>query len=677
MGLSLPRRTLRRTLFFSGLLILTTAVAVMLGAVSLAMSQRDAIERDSDAFMDEQRIADQIVAFNYEQQLAAYRFLQRPDTLYLVAFRTRGEQAYREMRGYLFHELSVDARLQVESIKEAQQQFEVAAERAFDLARNGEPEAAQRRLAGMDERAAAFDSAVRQFLLARSLQRDVFRREHEQLARRFQIALMIAVLALFLLVILLVGVLRRRVIVPLDHLVTAARRLGEGDTTARVPSQLFAEFDDVATGFNQMADRVQASRDKDVAQNQELRNAMEHLRATQEELVQHEKLSAMGQMLAGLAHELNNPLAGVLGMSEILRDELAASRDDGARRLARDLAAPLASEAARARDLVRSLLSFARKSGGTLGPVPLFATTKLAIGLRSAAFASAGKKLVLDIAPTLYVEAETQKLQHVIVNIVNNALDAMTSDHGTSLRISASVVASGSVHLVFDDDGPGFADLRAAFEPFYTTKPAERGTGLGLTIAQKFVHEFGGSLFAENRVSGGARITIVLRRATAATKGESEMPTPDPESPSSNVEAVAEGATGPSAASTGAARRRILVVDDEPSLRQIQRRLLQHENVDVLLAADGEEAREILAVEMVDLVISDLRMPGATDGRGLIAWIAEHQPHLSQRILIVTGDLNGLSTDSATDVPPERVLSKPFTRQEYVSRVRAALERDP
>jgi signal transduction histidine kinase/ActR/RegA family two-component response regulator len=672
----LPQRTLRRTLFVSGLLILIAAVAAMLGAVTMAMSQRDAVERDSDAFMVEQRIADQIVALNYEQQLAAYRFLQRPDTLYLIAFRTRGEQAYREMRGYLFHELSPEARLQVESIKEAQQQFEVAAERAFDLARHGQPEAALRRLAGMDQRAVELDAAVQRFLRARSYQRNDFRKEHEARARQFQFTLMVIVAALVCLVLVVFGVLRRRVIVPLDHLATAARRLGDGDTTARVPSQFFAEFDTVATGFNQMADRVQESRERDVAQNTELRETLTHLRTTQEELVQHEKLSAMGQMLAGLAHELNNPLAGVLGMAELLRDELSTSHEPRVRRLALDLALPLASEAARARDLVRSLLSFARKSGGRLGAIALFANTKVAVGLRSAAFAQAGKKIEIDIPPTLYVEAETQKLQHVIVNVVNNALDAMTSERGTTLRIRAYVASGGSVHLVFEDDGPGFANLRSAFEPFYTTKPAERGTGLGLTLAQKFVHEFGGSVVAENRDEGGARVTIVLRHAPAPTSDENGAITARPEVAPPNAEVVADDVTSRASERNGVARPRVLVVDDEPSLRQIQRRLLAFENVDVLLAANGEEARSILAAESVDLVISDLRMPGAIDGRGLIAWIEENQPHLSERIMIVTGDLGGLSTDDATGIPPERVLAKPFTRDEYVSRVRAALNRD-
>ena len=147
-----------------------------------------------------------------------------------------------------------------------------------------------------------------------------------------------------------------------------------------------------------------------------------------------------------------------------------------------------------------------------------------------------------------------------------------------------------------------------------------------------------------------------------------EVPPPAPAN-------VGESALPRESVDTGAGRRRILVVDDEPSLRQIQRRLLANENVDVLLAANGEEARGILATEVVDLVISDLRMPGPTDGRGLIAWIDENQPHLSERILIVTGDLNGLPTGTATGIPPERVLAKPFTRDEYIARVRAALDR--
>ncbi|MDB4882607.1 MAG: putative two-component hybrid sensor and regulator, partial [Gemmatimonadetes bacterium] len=124
-------KTLRRRLVWSVLLVVSAAAAAMLGSDSLAMSLRDSVERDSDAFMDEQRIADQIVALTYQQQLAAYRFLQRSDTVYLNEFQGQGHRVYEEIRQYLFHDLSNEARLQVESIKELHQEFEVAAARAF------------------------------------------------------------------------------------------------------------------------------------------------------------------------------------------------------------------------------------------------------------------------------------------------------------------------------------------------------------------------------------------------------------------------------------------------------------------------------------------------------------------------------------------------------------------
>jgi CheY-like chemotaxis protein len=322
---------------------------------------------------------------------------------------------------------------------------------------------------------------------------------------------------------------------------------------------------------------------------------------------------------------------------------------------------------------VRNLLSFARKPGATLGPVSLSDAMRLAAGLRSSAFAQAGKKLDIDIASSLYVEAETQKLQHVFVNLVNNALDAMTADRGTTLRISASVI-DDTVHVCFDDDGPGFVDPRAAFEPFYTTKPAERGTGLGLTISQKFVHEFGGTVITENRAEGGARVTMVLRRAAAPTDEVSASSRQHTSLSQQPTDAKA-AATAVAGAERATARPRVLVVDDEPSLRQIQRRLLSSEGVDVLLAANGDEARHILSGDAVDLVISDLRMPGESDGRALIAWITEHRPHLAEQMLIVTGNIDGLPFEIACIIPAERVLPKPFTREEYLARVRTALDR--
>jgi C4-dicarboxylate-specific signal transduction histidine kinase/CheY-like chemotaxis protein len=623
------------------------------------MSLRNAVERDSDAFLDEQRIADQIVALTYEQQLAAYRFLQRSDTVHLNAFRARGQRVYGEIRQYLFHDLSSDARLQVENIKELHQDFEVAAERAFELAELGQTDAARRRLVGLDERAATLDAAVAKFLVARTQQRSAYRQTHDERNQQLRMALLLVAVALLSLVIVLSVVLRRHLLVPLDQLAATAQRLGEGDASARVPPQPFQEFDVVAEGFNRMADSVQLGREAMEAQNEELLQTLDHLQTTQEELVQHEKLSAMGQMLAGLAHELNNPLAGVLGMAEHLRVELAESRDPSVQRMGRELAEPLEREALRAKSLVRNLLNFARKPSGSLESVALAAAVSTAVGLRAHAFAQKAKTLHVIVSPDLYVLADAQKLQHAIVNVVNNALDAIIAGDGTGLTIAASPVGDDEVRVDFDDDGTGIADLVAAFVPFYTTKASGEGTGLGLSLVEQFINEFGGSVAASNHPTRGARITLFLKRWNGPVD---DPPTAFPASEPMGAVAVAD-----------APRRRVLVVDDEPAIREVQRRLLGRAGLEVLLASSGVEARELLLREHVDLVISDLRMPGEMDGRALLEWIDRELPELARHALLATGDVAG-DASLAFPVPADRLLSKPFDRTEYLQRVLGALD---
>ena len=196
---------------------------------------------------------------------------------------------------------------------------------------------------------------------------------------------------------------------------------------------------------------------------------------------------------------------------------------------------------------------------------------------------------------------------------------------------------------------------------------------MGLALVQKFVHEFGGTTTAGNRVGGGARVSLLLRRAAsmpAVIAGEGEAPAMATTARAHTLPAP----SGERVAGSGAgAVARVLVVDDEPSLREVQRRLLTLEGLDVVLAANAAEARDVLGRERVDLVISDLRMPGSVDGRGLIAWLGQEHPALAERALLVTGDVSGAA---AFPVPPERLIPKPFSREEYVARVRAALGRE-
>lgn len=655
---ALSLRSLRVMLLMTALMVAIVAAAVMGGSVMLAMSWHDAVEDDAESFLAEQRIADDIVALAYEQQLAAYRYLQQPDSVSIGVFRARGDSAFRELHDYLFQDLSIEARNQVESIKEAHQAFEVSAERTFDLVRRGRTGDARLRLAELDAHVTRLGGAVGKFLAARARQRDAMRQRHEVVSHRLRVSLACFAVALLALGYGLANMLRRRVLLPLDDLAAAAKQLGDGDGGARVPPQPYQEFDVVRIAFNHMADRVRASGEATRTQNEELREALAHLHATQEELVQHEKLSAMGQMLAGLAHELNNPLAGILGMAEGLRTDLAESSHADSREMGLALAVPLEREALRANALVRSLLTFARKPSGPLTSVRLSDAVTTAVGLRAHAFAQAGMVLTVGVPPELFVTADSQKLQHAIVNVINNALDAIVETRGTRLDIHACAEGADVVRIDFDDDGAGFSDVGAAFRPFFTTKEAGKGTGLGLMLVQRFVNEFGGTVTAQNRSVGGAQITLRLRNGAIETIGTEAPREPAP-------------ADGPIPQSRRDGHR-ILVVDDEPSIREVMRRLLTRQGFDVILASTGAQARDIMLAEHVDLVVSDLRMPGEMDGYALFSWMERERPALAATALLSTGDMTG-EGHARLPVPAERTLSKPFIGTDVVHRIRRAL----
>jgi C4-dicarboxylate-specific signal transduction histidine kinase/CheY-like chemotaxis protein len=645
-------------LLMTALLVTMLAAAVMVGSVMLAMSWRDAGDRDAEALLTEQRIADNIVALTYEQQLAVYRYLQHGDTSVVRVFRARGDSAYRELHDYLFQSLPIDTRNRVESIKEAHQTFEVSAERSFQLDPFGRTDDARLRLADLDAHVRRLGGVVEKFLAARSRHSIALHQRQQVLGDRLRVALAWFAIALIALGYGLAVMLRRRVLRPLDDLAAAAKKLGDGDGGARVPPQPYEEFNVVGTAFNHMADRVRTASDETRVQNEELREALAHLHATQEELVQHEKLSAMGQMLAGLAHELNNPLAGILGMAEGLRADLAESSHADARAMGLTLAVPLEREALRANALVRSLLTFSRKPSGLLTPVRLSEAVSTAVGLRAHAFAQTGKALIVGVPTELFVMADAQKLQHAIVNVINNALDAIVETKGTRLEIHAAAVGNDLVRVDFDDDGTGFNDVRTAFRPFFTTKESGKGTGLGLVLVQRFVNEFGGTATARNRDVGGAQITLHLRSAAVETIA-SEIP---PE----------QAPTRADAPGTNGGGQRVLVVDDEPSIRAVMRRLLTRHGLDVVLASSGAQARDIMLAERIDLVVSDLRMPGEMDGYALFSWMERERPALAATALLSTGDMMG-GGHAPLPVPAERILSKPFIGTEVVHRIRRAL----
>lgn len=655
--MSHPARStsLRRTLLAGSIAFGAAATGVLLASSFASNAIRKELDANNEALRTEQRIADHIVGAAYGQQLAAFRYMQNPSAASLHEFRLRGAEAYGEIRKYLFREMPRASRLKVEQIKEVHQEFEVAAQRAFDLADRADLPEMRERVEQLTSDGDRLEATVRDFIRDREQQGILARARLERRLLLLQVAQMAGAILIALSAVVFAGLVRQRVVVPLSDLADAVRRVGDGEADVKVAPQRDAEFRQLADHVELMARRIRAARQEAEERNAALSRALGDLQRAQQELVQREKLSAMGEMLAGLAHELNNPLAGVLGLAELLKADVSDSPNPKVRELKRELVDPLVTEAVRARDLVRNLLHFARASESTLEPVRLAETVDVAVGLCRHRFAQQRTEIRVEVPAELHVIAQTQKLEHAIINVVSNALHAIDDGAGTGLTVRA-VREGASVMLHFEDDGPGFSEVERAFDPFYTTKPVGEGTGLGLSLVHRFLQEFGGSVRADNRAEGGARVTFVLEAAT----GDSSFS-------AAGADAMRGRTPEP------APRRRVLVAEDEPALREIQRRVLVGLGLEPVLVANGRDAIGALEQGEFDLVISDLRMPGDVSGLDLLAWLDRERPHLARTALIVTGDISGPLPDEA--LAEERVLTKPFRRDEYEARVKASLER--
>lgn len=639
--------SLQRTILVAAVGIGGISMVAMMTTVLMTVATARELAANSRAASAEERIADRLVEATNGQRDAAFEFAQSRDPASAARFRLHGREAYQAVRQYLFLPMPLDARLLVERMKEAHERFEVQANRAFEMT------SGDRRpmYAAIMQQTVELSRAVSAFARARDVQRDLVTAHSE--ARLTRLKAITFALALLLLVVLIVAawLLRRVVLRPLADFERAARTLAAGDDSARVPEQSFREFATVADSFNQMAG---------------------NLRRTQRDLVQHEKLSAMGEMLAGLAHELNNPLAAILASAEVLEAELGdpAAATLEPRRLASELATPMVREARRARDLVRNLLNLSRRSGGDAQAVDVGATARDAAALRESAFAHRSKRLDIHVPDGLVVMADPIRLQVALVNLINNGLDAVM-ERGSTVTVSARRVGE-SVEIVVQDDGPGFRDPLRALEPFYTTKEVGRGTGLGLALVHRFVHDASGTVVIANAPDGGAILRMTLPAPASAPQGP---PTGDATSviPASKGAGVAVAKARISVTPSGARGRKplVLVVDDEESMRVVQSRLLGRMGAEVLLAESGAAAQQLLRERPVDLVIADVRMPGECDGPGLIRWMRERFPRLAESAFLVSGELQLSDKDRVVSI--ERILPKPFDLADYVDRIGSAL----
>jgi two-component system NtrC family sensor kinase len=382
-------------------------------------------------------------------------------------------------------------------------------------------------------------------------------------------------------------------------------------------------------------------------------------RRLQEQLLQSEKMSAIGQLIAGVAHDLNNPLASVVGFSDLL-----AEAADVPPRLAEPLAV-IRQEAERASAIVRNLLSFARRQEGerhlqSIRPI-LDSTHQL---LKNQLMA-ARIELTLSFEPGLpEVEVHANQIKQVFVNIINNAAQAIASTRGKTgigggrIDIITRCEPDGlSVNI--SDNGPGIAEAVAqhVFEPFFSTKSEGEGTGLGLSISQGIVKEHGGNITVDPggpATGRGATFSVELPTGTHADLSPS---------PATLVPAPAERVE----------HLRVLVVDDEPHILHYMQATLESWGHEVVLARDGSQALKIALMQPFDLIICDLRMP-RLGGREMFQTLARMHPAVADRIIFATGDTVRGDTLRFLEELGRPFLQKPF-KLDALRRVLAGVEK--
>ena len=369
-----------------------------------------------------------------------------------------------------------------------------------------------------------------------------------------------------------------------------------------------------------------------------LKAAQAQIERQQQALHQSEKLTALGSLLAGVAHELNNPLSVVVARAVLLEEQ-----GDPA---ARAVAVKIRTAAERCARIVRTFLGMARQQQPEQGPVAINEVVAAALDMTAYAVRTSSIEVTQDLARDIpLIVGDADQLHQVLLNLVINAQQAL-QDQPAPRRIRVAThhaIDDDRVCITVTDNGPGIpAHLRArVFEPYFTTKPTGIGTGVGLAVSLGIVEAHGGTLTVDGPAAGGAVFTIALPVGDVGTIG-------------TVTEAVTQAK---------AHRRTVLIVDDEAELRETLAQILMGAGHRVVAVGSGREALDRLAAQRFDVILTDMRMPDL-DGRALYQEIERRWPRLAARVVFVTGDtLSSTLRDFVTE-SGRPVIEKPFLPSE-------------
>jgi len=357
------------------------------------------------------------------------------------------------------------------------------------------------------------------------------------------------------------------------------------------------------------------------------------------QLLQAEKMAALGQTISGVAHELNNPLATILSWAE----RLAEREVDDKTRQGLEV---ILAESERAARIVRNLLTFARKRQTTRAMVDLNQVVRETLALRAYEQKVSNVQVIEALSNGLpEVFADGHQIKQVLLNLVINAEQAClaASGRGTIVVRTSYDSDRGSAVLEVNDDGPGIAEDRQGrvFDPFFTTKEVGQGTGLGLTVAYAIVQEHSGRIWLTSSKGQGASFFVEL-----PVSGQ-------------HLNAPAARAAQQPVSLEAFKGLRVLVVEDEPALAVAVSEALEDAGFTVDRAGDGEEGLTRLTEANYDLIVCDLKMP-RIDGMQFYRAMAAATPALARRVIFVTGDVAGTDAERFLEETACRWLSKPF-----------------
>jgi len=361
------------------------------------------------------------------------------------------------------------------------------------------------------------------------------------------------------------------------------------------------------------------------------------LRHVERSLAQAERLSSLGEIVAGVAHELNNPLSGVVGYAELLR----ANAEDPEQ--IQDLQ-KIVDSAMRCQKIVMKLLSFARKQPAAKRFHDLNACVHVVVDLKSYHLQSSEIETVLELDPELPGSCfDFQQIEQVILNLLNNAEQAIGSVRRSGKIVLRTVTENGAVFVEVEDDGPGVPEdvQPRIFDPFFSTKALGKGTGLGLSVSYGIVREHEGDIEIRSHGERG----VCFRVSLPVIEGPAEPPEP----PLEAIDRAENQLRG----------RTVLVAEDEPTVLELLARLLRQEGAEVTQARDGQEAWDRMGERDFDLVVADVRMPNLS-GKELYQRVAAERPELLRRFVFATGDLMRPETSAFLAGLPNRILTKPL-----------------